>query len=144
MEAATMGRTTVAIKVENINDSLNAQVGRISPDQVRTASVPAALVDTGAKLLGLPKRLIAQLGLEKFDTVPATTSPGEVQCDLYRAVWLTVEGRRCTVDVAEVPDSCPALVGYVPLELLDFVVDPVQCRVIANPAHGGQQVLDLF
>jgi hypothetical protein len=32
----------------------------------------------------------------------------------------------------------------VPLELLDFVVDPVKCRVIPNPAHGGQQVLDLF
>ena len=144
METATMGRTTVAIKVENISDSLNAQAGTLSPDLVRTVSVPNALVDTGAKLLGLPKRLISQLGLEKFDTVPATTSAGEVRCNVFRAVWLTVEGRRCTVDVAEVPDSCPALVGYVPLELLDFVVDPVQCRVIPNPAHGGQQVLDLF
>ena len=144
METATMGRKKVEIKVENISDSLNAVAGRLRPDQIRSVSVPDALVDTGAKLLGLPKRHIAQLGLEKFDTVPATTSAGEVQCDLYRAVWLTVAGRRCTVDVAEVPDGCPALVGYVPLELLDFVVDPVQCRVIPNPAHGGQQVLDLF
>ena len=57
---------------------------------------------------------------------------------------LTVEGRDCLSDVAEVPDDCPVLIGQIPLELLDFVVDPVGRRLIGNPAHGGEHMLDMF
>ena len=57
---------------------------------------------------------------------------------------LTVQGRQCTVDVMEVDDDCPVLIGCYTLELLDFVVDPVGRRLIGNPEHGGQQILDLL
>jgi predicted aspartyl protease len=144
METATMGQVLVPVKVENIGDSLQAQTGQLRPDQVRSVEVENAVVDTGAKLLSLPTRLIRQLGLERFETRQARTSAGLVPCEIYRAVWLTVQGRRCTVDVAEVSDDCPVLVGYVPLELLDFVVDPVKRQLVGNPQHGGQQVLDLL
>jgi hypothetical protein len=30
------------------------------------------------------------------------------------------------------------------LELLDFVVDPVHQRLIGNPAHGGEQMIELY
>ena len=43
----------------------------------------------------------------------------------------------------EVPDDCPVLIGQVPLGLLDFVVDPAGPRLIGNPAHGGEQILEL-
>jgi len=36
------------------------------------------------------------------------------------------------------------LVGQVPLELMDFVVDTVAQRVIGNPAHGGEQTLESY
>jgi predicted aspartyl protease len=134
----------VAATIENINDILNVQAGQLPPGQVRSVTVHDALVDTGAKLLGLPKRLIQQLGLTYFETRRATTSIGQIDCKLYCAVWLTVEGRRCSVDVAEVDDSCPVLIGYVPMELLDLVVDPAGQRLVPNPKDGGQQVLDLF
>ena len=57
---------------------------------------------------------------------------------------LTVQGRECPMDVAEVPDDCPVLIGQVPLELLDFVVDPANQRLIGNPAHGGEQMLEMY
>lgn len=139
-----MGRVTVAARIENLNDVLNAKAGTLDADQVRSIDVPDALVDTGAKLLSLPTRLIQQLGLARFDVRPARTSAGVVQTNLYQAVWLTIQGRQCTVDVAEVPDDCPVLVGYVPLELLDFTVDSVRQQLVSNPTIGGQQVLDLF
>jgi predicted aspartyl protease len=144
VEAATIGKVVVAATSENISDFLNVQAGRLPPDQVRSVTVPDALVDTGAKLLGLPKRIIQQLGLNYFETRRATTGSGVIDCNLYCAVWLTIEGRRCTVDVAEVDDRCQVLIGYVPLELLDLVVDPAGQRLVPNPKDGGQQVLDLF
>lgn len=57
---------------------------------------------------------------------------------------MTIQGRDCPCDVVEVPDDCPVLVGQVPLELMDFVVDPVNQRLIGNPAHGGEQIVDLY
>jgi hypothetical protein len=63
---------------------------------------------------------------------------------MYTAVRLTIQGRTCTVDVMEVPDDVPSLIGQVPLELLDFVVDPVGQRLIGNPAHGGEHVIELL
>jgi predicted aspartyl protease len=139
-----MGKVVVTAKIENVTDSFQANAGLLKPEDVRSVEVDDALVDTGAKLLALPKRLIQQLGLERFETRQARTSVGLVSCELYRAVWLTVQGRQCTVDVMEVDDDCPVLIGYYPLELLDFVVDPVGRRLIGNPEHGGQNILDLL
>lgn len=39
----------------------------------------------------------------------------------------------------EVPESVPSLLGVVPLEALDFVVDSKAHKLIPNPAHSGEQ-----
>ena len=59
-------------------------------------------------------------------------------------VRLSVQGRECHVEVAQLPDECPVLIGQVPLELLDFVVDPIGQRLLGNPDHGGEHMMDLF
>jgi hypothetical protein len=53
-------------------------------------------------------------------------------------------GRDCTSDVTELPDDCPVLIGQIPLEALDFVVDPLAQRLIGNPAHGGEQIIEIY
>ena len=63
---------------------------------------------------------------------------------MYGTVRLTVQGRDCTCDAVGVPDDCPVLIGQVPLELLDFVVDPGGQRLIGNPAHGGEHIIELY
>jgi len=63
---------------------------------------------------------------------------------IYAAVRLTVQGRDLTTDVAEVPDDCPVLIGQIPLEGLDFVVDPIGQRLIGNPEHGGEHMIDII
>jgi predicted aspartyl protease len=111
---------------------------------VRSVEVDDALVDTGATLLSMPTRLIQQLGLSPVRVRKARTSAGSVAVQVYSAVRVTVQGRDCVTDVSEVPDDCPVLIGQVPLELLDFVVDPVGQRLIGNPAHGGEHMIDMY
>jgi len=36
------------------------------------------------------------------------------------------------------------LIGYIPLELFDFVVDPGNQRLIGNPLHHGEHIIDLL
>jgi predicted aspartyl protease len=144
MEMAAMGRVVVTAKLENLSDLFEVWQGKRLPDQVRQLEVVDALVDTGATYLGVPKRYIEQLGLRQFQTRKARTTAGPRECTMYGTVQLTVQGREARLDVAEVPDDCPVLIGQVPLEVLDFVVDPVGQRLIGNPEHGGEQMIDMF
>ena len=139
-----MGRVTTPITVESLKDLYAVQHGLIQPDQVRRLAIPDALVDTGATFLSLPTRMIQQLGLKQAPTKRVMTSRGPADAAVYEAIRLTIQDRWCTIDVMEVPDSVPPLVGQLPLEHLDFVVDPVRQKIVGNPAHGGEQMYDLL
>jgi predicted aspartyl protease len=139
-----MGKVIVPARIENIEDLYAVDKHQLQPDEVRRVEVSDALVDTGATMLSIPKRMIAELGLKRFRTRQARTTSGVAEFGVYGTVQLTVQGRDCRVDVAEVPDDCPVLIGQVPLELLDFVVDPAGQRLMGNPEHGGEHMIDLF
>jgi predicted aspartyl protease len=144
METTTMVRVLTEAKIENLKDLWTAQLGVRPPDQVRRIEVTDALVDTGATLLSLPTRLIQQLGLERVGTKRGTSSGGSCEAGMYDAVRLTIQGRSCTMDVMEVPDDVPVLVGQIPLEHLDLVIDTRSRRLIGNPAHGGEHVYEMY
>jgi len=143
-EQGNMGRVVTEIIVENLMDLWDAREGRIADSAVRKTTIPSALVDTGATFLSLPTSVIHQLGLKKSFSRRIMTSKGPAESDVYDTVRLTIQERSCNQDVMEGPDGVPALIGQLPLEALDFVVDPVQQRVIGNPAHGGEQMYDLL
>jgi predicted aspartyl protease len=144
MGTETMGRVTVGAKVENAAELVLAAQGRFPQEQVHRVEVTDALVDTGATTLSMPMSLIGQLNLLPLRTRVPRTSAGPASFRIFGPVRLTVQGRDCTIDVAEIPEGCPVLIGQVPLELLDFVVDPKAQRLIGNPAHGGEQMLEMY
>jgi len=144
METDTMDRVLTEASIDNLKDLWAVERGLLADDQVRRVTVTDALVDTGATLLSLPTRLIRQLGLDKTASKRATSSTGGGEAAVYSAVRLTIQGRSCTMDVMEVPDDVPVLIGQIPLEHLDFVVDLRSRTLIGNPAHGGEHVYELF
>ncbi len=144
METGTMGVVMVKALIENNRDLIAAEERRLAPEQVRRIEVADARVDTGATLIGLPLRMIEQLGLKRIRTVEAKTTAGLRSFGLYEPVKITIQGRDCEVRVSEVADNCPVRIGYIPLEQLDFVVDPRNQRLIGNPEHGGQFMIDMF
>ena len=144
MGAATMGKVIVTAKIENLEDVFKVRQGVMTLDQVRSVEVTDALVDTGATGLMMPKRLIDQLGIDQFRTRQAKTVGGPVTMGVYRAVQLTIQGRDCIIDVFEVPDHIEVQIGQIPLEAMDWVVDPIGQRLIGNPAHGGEHMIDAY
>jgi clan AA aspartic protease len=123
---------------------LGSEKGLIRLEEARKIEVPDALVDTGATLLTMPTRLIQQLGLEKTGSKRVNRSQGTTEAGIYQAVRLTIQGRSCTMDVLEAPDSTPVLIGQIPLEHLDFVIDPRGQKLIGNPAHGGEHMYEMY
>jgi predicted aspartyl protease len=144
METATVGKVIVSAKIENLVDLEDVHSGRLGLDQVRRIELDDALVDTGASTISMPKRLIDQLGLRLLGMRQARTANGMATFGKYSTVRLTVQGRDCALDVAEVADGCPVLIGVIALEMLDFVVDPKNQRLIGNPEHGGVEMFEMY
>ncbi len=139
-----MGKVTVAARVENVGDLLAVNQGRLSPGEVRAVEVADALVDTGATGLSMPRSLLGTLGLVYLRTRKAISSAGPVEVRVFGTARLTVQGRDCPVDITELPDGCPVLIGQIPLEAMDFVVDLPSRRLVGNPEHGGEQIIELY
>jgi len=144
MESSTMGKVFVTAKIENLGDLYFAEKGLLPDDQVRRIEVPDAVIDTGATTLLLPKRMIAVLGLEPLRTRHSRGLGGDFLLRVYGTVRLTIQGRDCALDVGEIDDQYPVLVGQIPLEALDWVVDAKGQRLIGNPDHGGEWGMDAF
>ncbi|MCY3024096.1 MAG: aspartyl protease [Planctomycetota bacterium] len=138
---ADMGHALVTIKVENVADWMTAGAKQArGKARIRTIIIPDALVDTGTTYLCLPSRYIKQLGLKPFPrTISATTVAGVVERRLYGGAVLTIEGRSDVFAVAELPDEAPALVGVIPLEGLDFIVDPTTQTLMGK--HGAKRMM---
>jgi len=139
---ANMGKVIVKLRLVNNGEWFNydRKLSRSRPHQVEVE----ALVDTGATRLYLKPSVIQALALRKVDEVQSQTTNGTRTRGVYDPVRLELMGRRGTFDVVDIDEQVPNLLGQVPLEVLDFVVDSKGQRLIPNPAHGGEQMTEEY
>ena len=137
-----MGKVIIKMKLTNLSD-LFVQDSKLSTAKPREMEVEA-LVDTGATRLYLKRSVIRALGLKKMDSIITHTTNGPAKRTVYTAVRLEVQGRYGDFNVVDVGDTVPNLIGQIPLEYLDFVVDSKQCKLIPNPAHGDKQMSEEY
>jgi len=138
-----MGQVNTRIKVANWLDLEKLALGeRTEPP--RSAETDA-LVDTGAVRLYLQSSVVKHLGLRPIRKILSRTMADvSVERTVYSPVDLEIQGRSGTFEVVEVPDSLPNIVGQIPLEQLDWIVDPPNRRLIPNPAHKHGELCDDF
>jgi len=137
-----IGQVIVTIKLVNLSDLVLKRAGARKA-AARSANVDA-LVDTGATGLYLKPSVIRKLGLEPMEKIVSRTTNGRVERTKFEEVRLELMGRKDSFQVVEIPEDVPNLVGQIPLESMDFVVDPRRQRLIGNPAHGGIQMTEVF
>ncbi len=144
MGADDMGRVTTEATIYNASDHADERLGKLPADKVRKIVVAEALVDTGATALSMPKSLIDQIGLAKQYEKRAMTAAGLQMFNVYGPARVVIMGREAPTDVIEVPEGTPVLIGQIPLEWMDWVVDVKGKKLIGNPAHGGEHILELL
>ena len=94
-----------------------------------------AMVDSGAVQLALPAEVIEQLRLLPLDTIMVTTADnGQHTYRICGMVDLEVQGRRCQVRAIELPRGAEPLLGAIPLEEMDWHIDPLGQRLVPNPS----------
>jgi clan AA aspartic protease len=93
-----------------------------------------ALVDTGALHLCLPEHLVFQLGLKELEKREVTLADGRKFLASYVGpLEVSFENRRCFVG-AMVLGTEP-LLGAIPLEDMDLIVDPARRQLTVNPEN---------
>jgi len=138
-----MGKVITPIKVENWLDAELVAAGS-RKEKPRTVETEA-LVDTGAVKFYLKSSVIQKLGLRPIGEIQMRTMSNRSETrKVYAPVVLEIQGRTGRFDVVEVPDSLPNIVGQIPLEDLDWVVDCRNQKLIPNPEHKNGELADEF
>jgi len=128
-----VGEVRVGVKLENYDDWSAARAGSLSTDSVRSVEVPM-LVDTGAAHLFLGRDLAERLGLAHLGTIDVEYADGRTdELDLVGLVRVSVGDRIAEVRAIVGPRGAEPLLGQVPLEILDLLVDCGQQRLVPRP-----------
>ena len=91
-----------------------------------------ALVDTGAITLCIPEHIVLQLKLEALEQREVTTADGQKRLVPYVGpVQIRFENRNCFTGALVLGDS--VLLGAVPLEDMDLVINPRLQTITVNP-----------
>lgn len=95
----------------------------ISDLEKKKSTVVKALVDTGASLTVLPKKLADELEIAATSEEKVTTGAGEIKVKGAN-IWIKIRDREKTnpVWISDIIDR--VLIGVVTLESLGFAVDP--------------------
>jgi clan AA aspartic protease len=139
-----MGKTIEKVLIKNFVDVANAASKIIKENEIRSIEV-TALVDTGAAYLCLPPKVIKELGLFFAISTPVKTGNGKLELRTFYGAEITINERTIEMQVMEnKDDNEPALIGYLVLESMDWVVDPKNQRIIGNPENDGKWIVDMY
>ena len=139
-----MDHVLTSATIENVCDLWEVERGSRPADRARRLELSDLVVEAGMTGLSLPRRCIQELGLTPSSARPDSATSRLRRAIPYGPVRLTIQGRSCTADVLEVPGDGPPVLGQIFLGFLDLVADPQGHRLIGNPAHGGEQILEMY
>jgi len=132
-----MGETRVDITLKNTSDEFRFKAGLISEKDIRTVQVKA-LVDTGAVSIVINEDICQKLGLQIEEMRFATLAGGgKVNCKITEGVRICWKERNAICQAVVLPEG-ETLLGVIPLEFMDLIIDPVAEQLVG--AHGDRIV----
>jgi clan AA aspartic protease len=136
--AMNMGTVYEEIILVNGGDVGMVERGFMKEPQVRQITV-TALVDTGATNLVIDEATCQKLGLAIRETGTVTVAGGTKEpCKISASVIVRWKDRQTECPAVVLPGEDEVLLGAIPLEGMDLMVNPVERRVVG--AHGDKVV----
>jgi clan AA aspartic protease len=128
-----MGLVFAEIELLSGDDLAFFRRGRLQVDQIHRCTV-RAMVDSGATMLTIPEFVKQQLDLQKVTELEAELADRSASTfEVVGPVEVRFQNRRTSVEALVVPNSRTVLLGAMPMEGMDVLVDPKRERLIVNP-----------
>jgi clan AA aspartic protease len=133
-----MGLVYTDITLKNAADVSIVRRGIIEEQKIRQTTVKA-LVDTGCFTLIITEAVRQELGLDVIEEYDVTLANETTEtCKKTEAVEVHWKNRHDVVRAMVLPSAKEVLLGAIPLEGMDLIVDPARQTVIG--AHGEKAV----
>ncbi len=130
-----MGLVYVEIELLSVDDLALSRRGFLRADEVKRISCKA-LVDSGAYELVINEDVKKQLDLLVLEErIVKLADDSERRVELVGPVEIRFENRSTVVRAVVLPGAAEILLGAIPMEGLDVVIDPREQRLIVNPAY---------
>ncbi|MFT4155306.1 clan AA aspartic protease [Parafilimonas sp.] len=130
-----MGFVYADIELINGEDLVLARRNVIGEEEIKRMNVKA-LVDTGSISLAINENIQEQLQLPVVEKRKAQMANGNIiECDVVAPVEVKFKNRRCNCSAMVLPGNSEPLLGAIPLEDMDVLIDPQRRELIVNPEH---------
>jgi len=130
------------IKLTNSQDEKDVRRGQMTAEEVRSVEIEA-LVDTGATMLMLPADVVTALGLLPDGYRKVRYADGRVtEIPWVSGIRINILGRDTVTNALVADVGTTPLLGQIPLEELDLLVDPKSRELRVNPTSPEAPLLD--
>ena len=130
-----MGFVYAEVDLISVDDMVLHRRGFLDKDKIKRVRINA-LVDSGAYNLSVNETVRSQLDLpfieKKFATLADETL---IEVDVVGPIEIRFENRRTTVNAIVLPGDAEILLGAIPMEDMDVLIDPRQQKLVVNPKH---------
>jgi clan AA aspartic protease len=131
----------VMVRLSNAADMALVRRNLMRLEEIRALEADA-LVDTGAVTFVLPSLVVERLGLARpFKQVAEYADGRREEVDVTEPVFVELLGRHTVEEALVLGDE--VIVGQTILDKTDLYVDCRQKRLLPNPAHPDQSVLQV-
>jgi clan AA aspartic protease len=138
-----MGHIYASIELVNANDKELTKRGLIDKDEIRRMRV-LALVDTGSIYMTINDNIQQVLQLPVVGRERSVLANGyAVECDKVFPLEVQFENRTAYCSALVLPNDSEPLLGAIPMEEMDVLIDPKRQELIINPAHPHYAITSL-
>ena len=130
-----MGLVYADIELINGDDLVLARKHIIGEDEIKRMQV-SMLVDTGSVYMCINETVQEQLQLEVIEQRKGQLLDGSVvEYNVVGPIEVRFKNRRCVVDAMVIQGDNELLLGAIPLEDMDVLINPYRRELIVNPDH---------
>ena len=131
-----MGNVYAEITLKNVKDLMRVEDGIIGEPEIRLTTI-TALVDTGAWTLVISEAVREELGLEvRGERLASLANNATETVKMVDPVEVQWKDRTMTCQPVLIPRADEVLLGAIPLEDMDLIVDPGKQELIGR--HGDK------
>ena len=136
-----MGAIYADIELTNGDDLALVRRFIIGEEEIRRMPLNIR-VDTGADMLCINEDIQEQLQFPFIEKRKAVLADGRIlECDAVSSVVLRFKNRNTSCVAMVLPGDAAPLLGCIPLEDMDVLIDPLREQLIINPEHPYFSVL---
>lgn len=131
-----MGLIYTTIKLTNTVEEQLARMGRMNVKDVKSIETNV-LVDTASTYLCINENLANQLGLElrRTDIITILADGTQRKSTLVGPVTIYFLNRSAVVEAVVLPGNEQPLLGAIPMEAMDVIVDPLSQQLGVPPSR---------